>query len=201
MPKYEKTVQAFLAEEGSLWGVVDALAEDMPGHCSAGALGECQQYLAEHGIDKQVTTIKEYRIVGRFLEEATHDQRRLFRSQSVTTIRVFVNSGASQESAAAAIHRYQRDSGQRRMPKATAAGLFGTQAAPGSPASTDPEDWTPAQWEAFDRKVVESTKTILTALNVWQRGLYTPSVEALAQLSLLKPADVDAEFAALLSEG
>jgi hypothetical protein len=66
--------------------------------------------------------------------------------------------------------------------------------------SDDPENWTDEQWAAFDRKVIAASKTLLTAFNTRQRGLYSPSVEAIAQLALLKPQDLDAELSALLGQ-
>ncbi|HEY6224511.1 MAG TPA: hypothetical protein VIW26_12055 [Gemmatimonadales bacterium] len=119
MPKkYTKTIKAFLAEEGSLWGVVDALAEEMPGHCSASDLGECQSMLSAHGIDKDVTTIKSYRTVGRYVHESTITQARLFRTQSVSTICEFANRGAT----STAITPNNRSSATRSERNATAPG-------------------------------------------------------------------------------
>lgn len=69
-----------------------------------------------------------------------------------------------------------------------------------STRSADPEEWTDEDWQTFDKEVVTATKTLLTALNTWQRGIYSPSVEALAQLSLVKPADLDSELAQLLGQ-
>lgn len=63
---------------------------------------------------------------------------------------------------------------------------------------TNPEDWSLDQWDAFDKKVVAASRIILTAFNAQQRGIYMPSVEATAQLALLKQQDLDAELSQLI---
>lgn len=199
--KFEKTARAFLAEEGSLWAIVDALAEEMPGHVSASDLGECREYLASHGIEKEVDTIKSYRITGRYIEDSTPAQRRLFREQSVSLILRFARAGWPQDATVAAIREYQRETGRNKMPRDVASRLLSPRPkGDGVPPQDSSEDWTAEQWEAFDRKVVASAKTVITALNMWHRGEYTPSVEALAHLSLLKPQDLDAELANLVGQ-
>lgn len=197
MPKFSKTVRAFLAEEGSRWGIVDALAEEMPGGCSAKDIAECRQYLADNGVDKSAKTIQAYRIAGRFVEDATKRQRDILRAQSVTTVETFANRGASQEYAVEAIEAFQAESGKLRMNHEAVRALF---ARPSALGQTDPDDWNDEQWATFDRKAVDAARTVLQALNLWQRGLYTPSVEAIAQLALLKPQDLDAELASLLEQ-
>lgn len=196
MPKFSKTVRACLAEEGSLWGIVDALTEEMPGHASASDIAECRRYLGDNGVEKSAKAIQAYRIAGRFVEEATPRQRDVLRDQAVTTVIAFANRGASQEYAVDAIKTYQAETKKLRMAEAAVIALF---AQPREPRS-DPDDWTDAEWSSFDRKTVDATRLVLQALNLWQRGVYTPSVEALAQFALLKPQDLDAELAALLTE-
>lgn len=67
------------------------------------------------------------------------------------------------------------------------------------PPGSSPEDWNRDQWAKFDAQVVAATRTIVTAVNTWHQGLYEPSAEAVALLSLVKPSDLDRELAALLS--
>ncbi|MGI8751518.1 MAG: hypothetical protein ACR2MN_04265 [Acidimicrobiales bacterium] len=202
MPKFTKTVQAFLSEENSLWAIVDALTEEMPGDCSASALGECQQYLADNGIDKKANTIKDYRTTGRFVESASVSQRPVLRAQSVTSVSRFVRCGASQAVAVEAIEQHTLTTGNKKMSRDAVQALFSrpSQCDSVTLKATDPEDWTEVQWGAFDAKVVEATKTLLTAFNVLQRGIYKPSVEATAQLGLIREQDLDGELAGLLGQ-
>ncbi|MGI8751207.1 MAG: hypothetical protein ACR2MN_02640 [Acidimicrobiales bacterium] len=200
MPKFTKTVQAFLSEEGSLWAIVDALTEEMPGDCSASAIGECQRHLTESGIEKTTSTIKGYVITGHFFAAGTDEQRRLFRTQSATAIREFATNGATHERAVEVIVAYQEATGRKRLGMNHVKGLLVPQDTKSIPGSADPESWTDAQWETFDRKVVEATKTLLTAFNVLQRGIYKPSVEATAQLGLIREQDLDGELASLLGQ-
>lgn len=133
---FERTVKAFLAEEGSLWQVVDALVEEMPGHCSGEDLTGCQRSLAAAGIDKSTATIADYRVVGQFVERSTPSQSAAFRSQSVTTITVFAQRGASQEMALAELRKFQKTTGRQRMPRAAARSLFESgRARPAGPSA------------------------------------------------------------------
>jgi hypothetical protein len=72
---------------------------------------------------------------------------------------------------------------------------------PASDRGTSPEDWNAEQWAEFDRKVITATGDVLMAFHLWSRGDYTPSVAAIAKLSMLRPQDIDAELATLLGNG
>lgn len=200
---FPKTAKAFLAEENVLWDVIDALAEEMPGDCSAGSLGECVEYLKEQGVEKAAKTIAHYRLTGTYMDSASADDRRVLRGQSATTVVNFAVYSVPPSRAVHDIKEYQSRTGRKRMGSLVVRELHSAKSSLSrqiGEAPSDPETWTAAHWAAFDKKVSAAAELIMDAALFRRNGWYVPSVEAIASLNLVRREDIDAELAALVGE-
>lgn len=195
---YKRTEKA--AEKGlkNDWDLIDAIAADAVEAgdpiVSAASVTEAARACAGAGLERALSTVKTYCVVAKFDHEATARQRAVFRRYGIRTLSVCAKGGVSQEVAASFL------SGSHKSIREIMA-EYSTVDASGSARtlskSADPEDWEDDQWEAFDASVIAATRTILTAFNLRQRGEYEPSVEATAQLVLIRDSDWDRGLAEL----
>lgn len=194
-PKFKRTYTAAQVELESEWELLEAIAADAVDAdvaiVSAESISEAQAALLAAGRDLAASTVKSYCMVARFDHSSTTAQRKVFRRYARTSILEFVKAGWSQEAA------YDFLAGSLKRRKAIEEAV--RPGAGGAPArSNDPELWDDDQWDAFDADVVKAAALVIRAFNLIQRGYYEPSIEALAQLTLLREPDIDKELAALL---
>lgn len=198
MTDFPKTAKALLAEENVLWDVIDALAEEMPGDCSASSVNDCRKYLVDRGVEKAPATLVHYRLTGSYLDAATPSQRAAFRAQSATTIINFAVYSVDPAEAVRNIREYQKRTGRTRMGSMAVRELHSK--ANVSRHVGDPENWSAADWQRFDAEVVKASRLLIRAGHLQDKGYYAPSVAAAAMLAILNPGDLDDEFRQMLEQ-
>ncbi len=193
-PEFAEVYEAARVSVRNDWALIEAIAiaADRQGLPIVGAktvantMAAC--YEAGRGIAS--STAKNYCVLAKFDFDAAPRDRQVIRRYGTSIIRLFAQAGWTPEAAAEYLKgspKTYRDVESTVRPTRSRA----------TPTTDDPELWDEDDWEAFDAGVVNAAVLVLRAFNLRQRGLYHPSVEATAQLALLRSSDWDAALAEL----
>lgn len=183
-------------QKGTNWELIEAIAREADRQVipivGADSVTQVCEAFANAENELGVGSAKDLCIVAKFDHDSTTRQRSVWRRYGYTAVRTVARAGWSPEAA------YDLLIGEHKTVRSIEAAVRPTaQGTRVPPASGDPESWDDDQWEAFDASVIAASRTVLMAFNLRQRGQYDPSVEATAQLVLLRDSDWDRGLAEL----
>jgi hypothetical protein len=191
--KHPKTIAALQREDATAWDVCDAIAEECAFTGEHGEIKAVADEVLAAGIDLSIRPLTYRYHAARVLRDSSKTQAVLMKASHPSAIGQLASAGFSPEAIVDEVKKRPRGAISRHDATAIVKAHHGKPERP-----ENPEDWTDAEWDRFDKATAKAVDQFMRALRYKEAGIYTPGVEVALKLEALRPnVDWDAELADL----